>query len=337
MPKIIQYIVLLILSLVVSVVHADDRMNEPYGSRYLNYSINTMWNINYDLDSNLGWPTSLYPKFIEDVNGDGMAAAVAFGKPGTFVSLSNGDSFVGSTQAINNFGTDQYWDVEKHPRFVVDLNGDGKKDLVGYGMFGVYGAIYSGTSTNPQYSDFKIWLGQFGSEQNSGFYLNSNFIRTFRDMNSDGKSDLVVFADTGIQVALSNGNGFNAPTLWVDNFGTDNTWNNTDYVREIADVNGDGYLDVIGYGLDAVYVSKNNGGSGLSAPERWTSQYSNQNRSGFYKNAAFIRTSGDINGDKKADLVVFADDGVYVAISTGNGFETGTQFPQRKEPELLLD
>ena len=270
-------------------VQAGDPMDEPYGSRYLNYVVNKVWNSNYGVYSNLGWPTSLYPKFIEDVNGDGMADAVAFGKPGTYVSLSNGQSFVGMTLAISNFGTDQFWTVADDPRFVVDINGDGKKDLVGYGMQGVYAAVYSGTDTTPQFTGFKLWSDQFGSLQNSGFYLNANFIRTVEDMNNDGKSDLVVFADTGIQVALSNGNGFNAPTLWVGDFGTIQSWNNTDFVREIADVNADGYPDVIGYGLTAVLVSLNNGGTGLSQPTAWTTQYSNADRNGFYKNSNFIR------------------------------------------------
>ena len=305
---------------------ADTRMDEPYGSRYLNYTQNAVWSSHYGIYSDGGWPVSLYPKFIEDVNGDGMADAVAFGKPGTYVSLSNGTSFVGITEAIAQFGTDQGWTVAKHPRFVEDLNGDGKKDLVGYGDAGVYAAIYSGTGTTPAFNQLKLWSNQFGALQNNGFYLNANFIRTLADMNNDQKSDLVVFADTGIQVALSNGNGFDAPTQWVDNFGTDWAWNNTDYVRQIADVNGDGKLDVLGYGLDAVYVSINNGNNTLSTPTSWTSQYSNQDRNGFYRNANFIRTSGDANGDGKTDLIVFADDGVYVAISTGSAFSAGVKW-----------
>ncbi len=131
-------IVLISWATTFSAAQAGGRMDEPDGSRYLNYVLNRVWNSNYGVYSNMGWPTNLYPKFIEDVNGDGMADAVAFGKPGTYVSLSNGDSFVGQTLAIANFGTDQAWTVAEHPRFVTDINGDGKKDLVGYGLYGVY-------------------------------------------------------------------------------------------------------------------------------------------------------------------------------------------------------
>ncbi|WP_394690062.1 phosphodiester glycosidase family protein [Hoeflea sp.] len=305
---------------------ADDRMNEPYGSRYLNYSQNAVWSSHYGTNSDQGWPTSLYQKAIADVNGDGRADAVAFGKPGTFVSLSNGTSFSGSTMAIANFGTDQAWTVENDPRFVADINGDGKGDLLGYGIQGVWAATYSGNNTTPAFSGFKLWSNQFGSSQNSGFYLNSDFIRTVADMNNDGKSDLVVFADTGVQVALSNGNGFDGPTLWIGNFGTNASWNNTNTVRELADVNGDGLLDVVGYGWPAVFVALNNNGTGFHSAERWTTQFSKDDRSGFFLNSDFIRTTGDADGDGKADLIVFSDTGIQVAKSTGSAFSSSSQW-----------
>jgi hypothetical protein len=306
--------------------HADDPMNEPYGSRYQNYTANALWTNHYGVYSDGGWPTSLYPKFIEDVNGDGMADAVAFGKPGTFVSLSNGQSFVGITEAIDNFGTDDAWQVSQDPRFVVDINGDGKKDLAGFGLQGVWAAVYTGTATTPAFGSFQLWSSQFGSQANNGFYLNAAFIRTMRDMNKDGKTDLVVFSDTGVQVALSNGNGFNASTQWINNLGTNDSWNNTDFVREIADVNGDGFLDILGYGMYGVYVAVNNGGSGFNPLTTWTSQFSTTAQNGFYKNPNFIRTSGDINGDGKTDLIVFADDGVYTALSTGSAFAASVKW-----------
>ena len=319
-------LILLVLCGVLAPVYAGDRMDEPYGSRYLNFVVNKVWSSHYGAYSDLGWPTDLYPKFIEDVNGDGMADAVAFGKPGTYVSLSNGTSFVGQTLAIANFGTDQAWSVADDPRFVADINNDGKKDLIGYGMQGVYAATYTGTATTPAFGGFALWSSSFGSQDDNGFYLNAAFIRTMADMNKDGKSDLVVFAASGVYVALSNGTSFDAPIEWIADFGTNSGWNNTDYVREITDVNGDGYPDILGYGDQSVYVATNTQGTGLGGFSAWTTQYSNQDRSGFYTNSNFIRTSGDANGDGMTDLIVFADDGVYVALSTGNGFATGSKW-----------
>ncbi len=320
------------IAFVVSVLYPSvalatgSRMDEPFGSRYMDYQANAEWSPHYGVNSDGGWPTSLYPKFIEDLNNDGMADAIAFGKPGTYVSMSNGTSFVGITEAIANFGTDQAWEVAKHPRFVVDISGDGFKDVVGYGIQGIYGAVWNPNSGTPQFENFHLWSNQFGSQQNSGFYLNPSFIRTFADVNNDKKADAVVFANDGVHVALSDGTNFGAPTLWIADWGTDLLWNNTDYVRQLVDVNGDGFVDILGYGLHNVLVSLNTKSNGFGPAQKWGTQFSNSDRSGFYKNPNFIRTSGDVNGDDKIDLVVFADDGVYVGLYNGTSFATATQW-----------
>ncbi len=308
-------------------LNIPDRMDEPYGSRYLNYTGSIIWTTQYGVHSPPGWSTDLYPKFIEDVNGDGMADAVVYGQPGTYVSLSDGQQFMIWHRAISHFGTDQGWEVAKHPRFVTDVNGDGRKDLVGYGNEGVYAALYSGTGNAPAFSDYGLWSDQFGASQKSGFYLNQDFIRTLKDMNRDGRSDVVVFAEEGIHVALSNGAGFDAPTLWVNHFGTNKGWNNSGHVREITDVNGDGYPDVVGYVNSDVLVSINLSGTRLSQPTPWTSEYSHFDAYGYpIRREEMILTTGDANGDGYSDLIVFADEGVDVALSTGTSFRPGSQW-----------
>ena len=39
---------------------------------------------------------------------------------------------------LNNFGVQQGWQVSKHPRFVVDLTGDNRADIIGFGDSDVY-------------------------------------------------------------------------------------------------------------------------------------------------------------------------------------------------------
>jgi hypothetical protein len=309
--------VILLFTALVSLLVAGSRMDEPSGSRYLNYDVSAGWSSYY---GSTDWPTSQFPKFIEDVDHDGRADVVVFGKSGTYVSPSDAMKFVGNFLAIGNFGTDQHWRVGRNPRFVVDINGDGYKDLLGYGYAGVYGATWDNSVQTPTFKDFKLWSERFGARDRNGFYLNPAFIRTAADMNNDEKADLVVFADDGVYVALNNNGTFEAPTIWVNNFCTNQNWNNTDYVRELTDVNGDGYPDIVGYGRLNVLVSLNNQGRGFQPPTGWTTQFSNQDRGGFYKNPDFIRTTGDVDGDRRSDLVVFSDNGVYVALSTGSAF-----------------
>ena len=45
---------------------------------------------------------------------------------------------------LAEFGFDQGWRVDKHPRFVADLTGDGKADIVGFGDAGVWTARSNG-------------------------------------------------------------------------------------------------------------------------------------------------------------------------------------------------
>src|SRR5438270_11188995 len=64
---------------------------------------------------------------------------VGFGDSGVWTALSNGDgTFRGPHFVVNNFGIDQGWQVAKHPRFMADITGDGKADIVGFGDAGVW-------------------------------------------------------------------------------------------------------------------------------------------------------------------------------------------------------
>ncbi len=59
--------------------------------------------------------------------------------PGVYVALSNGDgSFAFTPQvALEDFGFDQGWRVENHPRFLADVTGEKRADIVGFGDAGV--------------------------------------------------------------------------------------------------------------------------------------------------------------------------------------------------------
>jgi hypothetical protein len=80
-----------------------------------------------------------HPRLLADITGDGRADIVGFGRDGVFVALSNGDgSFAFTPQlALEDFGYEQDWRVENHPRFLADVTGEGRADIVGFGHAGV--------------------------------------------------------------------------------------------------------------------------------------------------------------------------------------------------------
>ncbi len=49
---------------------------------------------------------------------------------------------------VANFGYDAGgWRVDMHPRFLADLTGDGRADIVGFGNAGVWVALNNGNGT----------------------------------------------------------------------------------------------------------------------------------------------------------------------------------------------
>lgn len=156
--------------------------------------------------------------------------------------------------------------------------------------------------------------------QNRGWSSNNVFPRLFADVNGDGKRDIIGFASDGVWVSLFGSTWVpSRPTKWLSGYAVNaGNWTDSDkFPRYAADVNGDGRADIIGFANDGVYVSLSTG-KAFSAPARWTSEFSTA--LGWTSQNQKPRFVGDANGDGKSDLVGFSTDGVWVALSTGNGF-----------------
>jgi hypothetical protein len=138
------------------------------------------------------------------------------------------------------------------------------------------------------------------------------------DVNNDGIPDLVFAAYNGgtnwIQVALGNGDGtFATPQTVITTSG------NGGPAVSLADLNGDGNLDIIGAnwggaGL-AVFLGNGNGTFGAEQDYPVDSGYANS-----------IAT-GDFNGDGKLDIVTSDPFGNSMSILLGNG--DGTFLPEQ--------
>ncbi|MEZ4606189.1 MAG: VCBS repeat-containing protein [Deinococcales bacterium] len=74
-----------------------------------------------------------HPRFLADVNGDGRQDIVGFGNAGAYVSLSAILSFTAPSLVLSQYGYSAgSWRVSQHPRFLADVTGDGKEDIVGF-------------------------------------------------------------------------------------------------------------------------------------------------------------------------------------------------------------
>ena len=98
-----------------------------------------------DFAFNTGWRVDKHPRFVADLTGDGRADILGFGDDGVWVALGNGDgSFQPARFVLAELGFNQGWRVENHPRFVADLTGDGRADIIGFGDDGVWVALGNG-------------------------------------------------------------------------------------------------------------------------------------------------------------------------------------------------
>ncbi|NOT05961.1 MAG: CSLREA domain-containing protein [Anaerolineales bacterium] len=209
------------------------------------FSAISKWTSSFDLSH--GWTVSQFVRTVGDVNNDGRDDLIGFGLDGVYVALSNGTSFDPISKWTSSFDLSHGWTVSQFVRTVGDVNFDGRDDLIGFGLDGVYVALSNGTSFDP----ISKWTSSF--DLSHGWTV-SGFVRTVGDVNNDGRDDLIGFGQDGVYVALSNGASFDSVSRWTNDFDLSHGWTVSQFVRTVGDVNNDGKADLVGFGLDGVYV-----------------------------------------------------------------------------------
>jgi len=284
------------------------------------------------------WRVDRHIRLLADVNGDGRKDIVAFGDAGVWIALATGSgAFSDPAFVVAEFGFNQGWTLANHVRTTADVNGDGLQDIVGFADDGVYVAFATGG-------------GGFGSAHrvltSFGYYAGNwrvdRHLRLLADINRDGLQDIVAFGDDGVWIARSNGSGFEAPEFVLAAFGynqgwrigkqprivngkaqtgcTDSTCKFGAHPRFVADLNGDGYLDIVGFGDEWVYRAL--GGPAGFEPMRAMFRALVTNSGppwNGYEDVVphwFPRMVGDVNGDGMQDLVAFGQGAIKVARSS---------------------
>jgi hypothetical protein len=80
----------------------------------------------------------------------------------------------------------------RHPRFVADLTGDGRGDLVGFGTDGIWTALGHGDGTFPP---ARLVSPDLAS---STGWTPARHPRYVTDLTGDGSADIVGFGDDGV-------------------------------------------------------------------------------------------------------------------------------------------
>jgi hypothetical protein len=271
------------------------------------------WVANYS-HNNGRWNVAKHLRVLGDINGDGKNDIVGFGDAGVYTSLSTGSSFGQLNFVVSEFGYNQGWRIESHPRFLADVNGDGKQDIVGFANEGVYVSLSISTVTTPGFTPASRWIEEFGVNQGWQVAKHPRFVA---DINGDGRQDVGGFGDEGTWAALSTGSGFNRVNLVLADFGFNQGWRVEKHSRFLADVNGDGKQDIVGFGDAGVFRALANSDGFFGQATFVVANFGYDSSWRVEKHPRFL---ADINGDGKQDIVAFGDAGVWTALSTGSSF-----------------
>ena len=180
-----------------------------------------------------------------------------------------------------------------------DVTGDGRADLVAWNSGD---AMYVLKSSGSGFvTTGATWTSQVVAPGKRATALG--------DVNNDKKLDLIAWNDDNVKVNLSTGSAFGATTAFSTGFPFYGNVANL-----VGDVTGDGRVDLVAWpNNDDVYVLKSTGTAFVTATgATWTS--------GIVASGTRANLLGDVDGDKRADLIAWSDDSVKVNLSTGATF-----------------
>ena len=103
-------------------------------------------------------------------------------------------------------------------------------------------------------------------------------------------------------------------------------------LKQVADMNGDGKMDVIGFGSDGIYVSLNMGAY-FSSPARWSSEFTSNTG---WISSKHLRYIIDVNNDGLPDVVGFGEFGIFVGENLGTYFKSASKWSSNFCYDLAL-
>ena len=229
--------------------------------------------------------------------------------PGSLHEIPHSQSFTMPKFVLAGLGVDDGWRASRHPRYVADLTGDGKGDLVGFGDDGVWTALGDGRGG---FAPPRFALAALAP--NAGGWDADRHPRIVADLRGGGTRDLLGFGDDGVWVAYGDGAGGFAPPLFVSSaFGVSSGW--AGHARHVVDLTGDGRADILGFGDAGVWIALNDGSGGFLPPTFVLGALGETQTPGI--RWTFV---ADLTGDGRPDVVGFDPGGnVTAALNDGAG------------------
>ncbi len=217
-------------------------------------------------------------------------------------------------QAIGGFSG---WDGTRYKRQLMDVNNDGRDDLIGFGLDGFWVALAADTGFLPallvrdEYADDDLDGNGDGVE-----YAAKKFVMA--NVGGDPAPDIVAFDVGGILVSINDGSGnFDQPDLWTDQFAA---VQGEVPLAQVADINSDGLSDIVAFESAGVRTAISFGiNFSVQDSAAHTLRYGSQQEwESFHP-----RILADVDGDDYPDIIGFFSTSTIATLNDQSGVFNG--------------